>query len=415
MKIILVSLFMSLLVNATSSQWVNQTVPIGTYYSINFFDTLTGVASGQIGKVLTTSDGGVNWLSRSTGTGKILYSSQFVSDQIGYCAGGIVITFQDAGIILKTTNAGLNWQSLTPGYSLYALYFTNINTGYVCGWKGTILKTTNGGINWNNLNSGTYKHLYSIKFIDENTGYSVGEDTSNIGNGVILKTTNAGNTWNILDVSSGLFSVFFTNSNTGWAVGHTSGSNGTIIKTTNGGINWSTPIAVGSYLFHAVYFSDLSTGWITDDATRIYKSTDSGTSWSLQSNLPSTGLGMYFWNNNTGWISGGNGIYKTTNGGGPIGIQIISSEIPTKYSLSQNYPNPFNPVTNISFDLLHTGNVSLAIYDILGREQNILLNKELKAGSYKYEWDASQYPSGIYFYRLRTKDFTETKRMILIK
>ena len=81
----------------------------------------------------------------------------------------------------------------------------------------------------------------------------------------------------------------------------------------------------------------------------------------------------------------------------------------------QNYPNPFNPVTVIRFQLSVVGKVSLKIYDMLGREVEILVNEKLNAGTYGVDWDASNFPSGAYFYRLRTEGYTETKRMILLK
>lgn len=98
-----------------------------------------------------------------------------------------------------------------------------------------------------------------------------------------------------------------------------------------------------------------------------------------------------------------------------IGINPISSEIPAQYTLKQNYPNPFNPVTNISFSVPKTGLVKLTVYDASGKEAAILFNGELSAGSYNYDFDASQLASGIYFYKLESNDFSQTKKMVLVK
>ncbi|NOS83859.1 MAG: T9SS type A sorting domain-containing protein, partial [Ignavibacteria bacterium] len=98
-----------------------------------------------------------------------------------------------------------------------------------------------------------------------------------------------------------------------------------------------------------------------------------------------------------------------------IGINIINENIPTKYLLSQNYPNPFNPATTIKFAVPVAGLIKLSVYDILGREIEILANENLSAGTYSVNWNASNYPSGIYFYRLEGNEFTETKKMVLIK
>ena len=99
----------------------------------------------------------------------------------------------------------------------------------------------------------------------------------------------------------------------------------------------------------------------------------------------------------------------------PNGIQTISSEIPSKFSLSQNYPNPFNPLTNIRFDLPKTSETTLIVYDARGREVATLVDEELKAGSYQVDWDGNGYTSGVYFYRLEAGEFVEVRKMILIK
>lgn len=98
-----------------------------------------------------------------------------------------------------------------------------------------------------------------------------------------------------------------------------------------------------------------------------------------------------------------------------IGIRKISTEVPRDYSLSQNYPNPFNPKTIINFQLSKFSNVKLVIYDILGREVTMIVNEQLKAGTYEVTWDASKYASGVYFYKLTAGEFTESKKMVLIK
>ncbi len=97
------------------------------------------------------------------------------------------------------------------------------------------------------------------------------------------------------------------------------------------------------------------------------------------------------------------------------GIQNINSEIPEEYKLEQNYPNPFNPVTNIKFSVLKSGHVTLKVYDIKGSEIATLVNLQINAGSYEYDFNAANLPSGAYFYRLTAGEFTEVKKMILVK
>src|SRR5690606_11422811 len=98
-----------------------------------------------------------------------------------------------------------------------------------------------------------------------------------------------------------------------------------------------------------------------------------------------------------------------------VGIQNISSEIPNGFSLEQNYPNPFNPVTNIKFSIPESGIVKLKVYDILGKEMAVLVNKQLTAGTYQTDFNGSDFASGVYFYKLETEGFTEIKKMMLVK
>ena len=93
---------------------------------------------------------------------------------------------------------------------------------------------------------------------------------------------------------------------------------------------------------------------------------------------------------------------------------------PDGFMLSQNYPNPFNPVTNIRFDIPPPKGdrgrmVRVIIYDLLGREVATLVNEHLNPGTYEVSWDGSNYPSGVYYYKLVTDSFTETRKMVLIK
>jgi hypothetical protein len=114
------------------------------------------------------------------------------------------------------------------------------------------------------------------------------------------------------------------------------------------------------------------------------------------------------------------------------GTQQISSQVPSAYSLKQNYPNPFNPTTKLKFDVAkfpsgrrsavaegvpegRGGLVTLKIYDVSGREVQTLVNETLQPGTYETTFDGNKLNSGVYFYKLTSGDFSETKRMALIK
>jgi hypothetical protein len=97
------------------------------------------------------------------------------------------------------------------------------------------------------------------------------------------------------------------------------------------------------------------------------------------------------------------------------GIKNGTSKLPTKFGLEQNYPNPFNPTTVLSYRLPVTSNVTLKVYDILGKEVATLVDETKSAGSYEVKFDASNLSSGIYFYKLQSGRYTETKKLVLMK
>jgi hypothetical protein len=105
----------------------------------------------------------------------------------------------------------------------------------------------------------------------------------------------------------------------------------------------------------------------------------------------------------------------------PVGLKHNGNEIPSRFNLSQNYPNPFNPSTKIKFEIpqppngMKTVHVKLEVYDIIGRKVAILLEEDITPGKYEIEWDASIYSSGIYMYKLTAGEFTDVKKMILVK
>ncbi len=107
--------------------------------------------------------------------------------------------------------------------------------------------------------------------------------------------------------------------------------------------------------------------------------------------------------------------YKLIKYSQTIGITQISGNVPVSFFLSQNYPNPFNPQTKIKFDVPKASFTKLVVYDLLGREVTTLVNEELKPGTYEADWDATNFSSGVYFYKIVSGDYVETKKMVLMK
>lgn len=423
----LLFIFTFLTISYTHAQWIQQTSGVSDdLRDMSFINQNTGWIVGENGSILKTTNGGDNWETQNSGTTQNLRSVFFWDENLGFIAG--------TDDLLATTNGGATWvyqwTLLTP---MNDIDFYNENTGWAVGTVGKILHTTNGGTNWEQQTSGTTEHFSKMDFLDSDTGYVVGS------NGTIRKTTNGGNSW--LGLNSGtsqdLYGVDFINPGTAWVVGY----NGTIKKTTNYGLTFVTQDAGTTRDFNSVDFEVGLTGlrgWVLSPY-KLYNSTNGGITWTEQDMAPNTqGIGQrYFTLNNTtskyselsstgtigfvdfseaitAYIVGDSGtIQKTTNGG--VFVSNNNTTIPDMYALHQNYPNPFNPGTTITFDLPKSGFASLIIYDVLGREVAILLNKRLTAGSYIGKWNAEDYNSGVYFYRLTAGDYVETRKMLLVK
>lgn len=127
--------------------------------------------------------------------------------------------------------------------------------------------------------------------------------------------------------------------------------------------------------------------------------------------LPSTTVNIKVW-----WSSFGNDLGNTRVADSLTSVGIANNNIVAdKYALEQNYPNPFNPATKILFSIPKSEFVTVKIFDMTGKEIAQLVNNELKAGEYEYQFDGSKLSSGVYFYRITTPNFTETKKMTLVK
>ncbi|HRE12030.1 MAG TPA: YCF48-related protein, partial [Ignavibacteria bacterium] len=363
------------------------------------------------GNIVKSTNSGLNWFSQynnGIAVNTALTSLYFINENTGWIIGLV-------NAIYKTTNGGLNYFPQTVEGDWNECFFMNQNTGWIIGQfglTGRALKTTNGGINWiEKLNYDT-QTFGSINFLNDSIGFIAG------GNGLVLKTTNSGNNWSESHIYNpiGLRSLSFPTVD----VGFVAGRQGKIFKTLNNGSNWSIISDNMGHYVNSLRMINVQSGYLAggfEYTSGVIKATnDGGLNWYEQYSTNLELKSISFINANTGYCVGLNGqILKTTNGGGALGITQLSAEHPEKFTLSQNYPNPFNPATKIRFSVPKQSLVKLSIYDILGKEINVLTNDFLQAGTYETDFDASHLSSGIYFYSLSTTDFTETKKMVLIK
>jgi photosystem II stability/assembly factor-like uncharacterized protein len=426
------------LINLSNSQptWTDISIPNLQTIPLNSVSTISGSivwAAGFNRTVVFTSNGGVNWVNRG-GTipgNPDIYVIAAIDANTAFIGANVIAPA--TAYIYQTTNGGVNWipRFVQPGGFINDIKIVNPNFyfayGNPVGGKWTLLRSLNAGLFW------------------DTTGLLLPGQSNHQGdwNGMAFYPT----------LSGGTLFWFATNL-------------GGVFHSANSGSTWTFQTVPGAQITYSISFSDANTGFCSGD-NNMYSTTNGGVTWVIAPNLPGTGP-CYTIANSAGrfWYARGNTIYYSVNSqpfvpqhvfGGQtgyrhmsfvyspfsniestvggwaitgemvisnytdnsIGVVQIGTEVPAKYSLSQNFPNPFNPSTKIRFTIPNTGSetpyVRLIVYDILGREASTIVNSNLRPGDYEADWDASNYPSGIYFYTLSSSKFTSTKKMIVLK
>lgn len=434
--------------------WTSITgLPGAGLYSVSFSSENNAIAAGVSGLLLTTSDKGINWINRNEPTIESLRSVFFISESTGKAS-----VFSSPGLILQTYNSGQTWELLNTGINarLSAIVMTDESTVFAVGENGTIAVSKDDGVTWNIINSGTSSFLSSISFATPDIATVVGE------NGTILRTSDGGTTWLTQNSGTGryLSAVFMPSPDVGIAVG-----SGIRLRTTNAGESWYKQYEC-NYIecdyFQAVHFSDPYNGIIAGNfhpnIPMILFTTDGGASWinksagldamtlfdvhQINENIAciaaSSGRVLFTTNGGMSWeqpermtfnsfysvffttaekgiIVGQHGTIMRTTTGGVVWINENEINTDYTYSLAQNYPNPFNPQTTIRFSLTEPQRVELTVFNLLGEKIVTLASDIYESGSHSIDWNAADYPSGIYFYRLQTGSFVESKKMILLR
>lgn len=414
--------------NSILFTWILVQTPVNTISTeVIFTDSLHGFASYNAMGSLRTTNSGLNWENYSFNdttftTG--FNSLHFINNNTGWAVGGALQ-------IRKTTNGGINWfRQVPPNVAgiLRSIYFIDENTGYAAGSKGFpympfICKTINGGGNWSEISPSisTARELNDQYWFNSSTGWICGYD-------VLLYTTDGGTSFtnlyaNVPPSGNGhisLLAIDFINAQTGW-MGAANLERNNVYKTTNGGSNWffqNNPISMaGLNQINDVKFISNGIGWAVHGALgtgAIMYTSNGGTNWQMeiQGNLWYDCLEIY--QNTKAWCGADGGTIWYTIPENPLGIS-SGEEFPEKFYLGQNYPNPFNPSTIIKFNIKEPGLTTLKVFDILGREQTTLVNTVMNPGTYEAKWEAADYPGGVYFYRLSAGNYSETKKMVLIK
>lgn len=335
-----------------------------------------------------------------TGNGKVILKTGNLYMSNNSSVGGTIMTFTNG--IIETEGSSIWGYLSTSGTNMAG----ESNKSYVKGWLGRGFSNSGGSTRRTfgvGDNGGIRKLVVGSQAPANATGHMV-----------VVKciTGNANNNSTFqggIDKVSGVryFAITYTRS------GQTSASASITIDTLAIGYGADDGVAAGNINLRVAYSTDNRATWRAVPQTTPHVT-------ALGSEQSIVGGDII---NPAITLAEGQTIYvalarvsgtteNTLSGGTSVEKQ---DEIPTSFSLSQNYPNPFNPTTNINFSIPVSGNVELDVYNSLGQKIESLINGYLESGSYKASFNASNYSSGIYFYRLKSNGFTQTKKMLLVK
>jgi Secretion system C-terminal sorting domain len=309
------------------------------------------------------------------------------------------------GGVYRTTNNGANWTLVLNNLGVPSLA-ANGNNIFAGTFISGVYRTTNNGANW------------TLVFNNQSV-FALAANGNNIFAGTFIgvyRTTNNGANWTL--VLHNVFAGTFLNG---------------VYRTTNNGTTWTqTSVNNQDVLSLAVSGNNVFAGTGSPTPNGVFVSNDNGANWTQRNEgfPPTIDIhALCIFNNYIFAGSESYGVYRRPLSE-LIGIKPISNQVPEHFALEQNYPNPFNPATKIRFALPKSSFAKIVIYDALGREVVTLVNEQLKPGTYEADWNATNYPSGVYYYKLTVRQagsstgdpssgsgqvFVETKKMVLIK
>ncbi len=329
--------------------------------------------------------------------------------------------------VKRSTNYGSTWTDIVSlNFSNYGqpleMDQNNPSTFYFAPDNGGFWKSTDNGATFSEI-SGNYPFRSPCDIIvmwDSSNVIFVGDGVTGSGNAIIFKSTNGGVNWTNMYTVASSETPALCNSVFDQSVAYSTEWGGSgYYKTTNYGVNWALTGTTGS------------SGWGTDlcheDPALVlkgtygsptYLTTNSGTSFVSTSLGGGCGAGIIVPERGYLVAMQCSGLFKMNISYTvitDINLNSSNSVIPESFNLYHNFPNPFNPATSIKFDIPNSGNVSLKVYDQLGNEINSLVDGFKNAGTYSISFNASELPSGVYFYKLTSGNYSVGKKMLLLK
>lgn len=395
-----------------------------------FLDSLRGWVVGNKGTILKTTDGGENWVDQESGTTLDLLDIFMLDDQRGWALGIFLPTdtlFDFGTIILSTTDGGTSWQDRIYDSELfYSIVFLDSLRGWMGGEFGTLVGTTNGGQDWTRANVDTAMYsgfsIRKVRFYTPTYGYAVGGRMDIVS--MIWRTTNAGEFWTVSSVGTEpLIDLHYWDSLNVFAIGGDLDFGAGANRTTDGGEFWE-------YIYPAIFGEARAAAFRTDAEVwsplgftgTIMVSRDSGRSWDDMYTEDTTAMyDAVFTDSLHGYMVGSRGTMLKFNSSF-VGVR-EQPAMPASYPLQdvRNHPNPFNPSTTISYYLTVKSHVTLAVFDIAGREIRALPGGVQEAGRYEITLHGEGLASGIYFCRVTARQssggdsYSLTRKMVLVR
>ena len=417
------------------------------FKQLNFIDEHLGYLDDYDRILYRTINGGENWISIKSPASDPNYQGPFyfINEDTGF-VGGIKS-------IYKTIDGGESWKKVVVYESktlipINYIYFTDDQNGWVLAEVSNyIYQTTNCGESWEKVNIGFEGRFHSIDFADKNNGFVVGSNISS-GYPFVAKTTDGGVIWE--HVTTGAYKFVDLDQVTptlGFAVAAGSGIFCSKDSWTEHN-SWEKQYENYNAWLKSIYMIDSLNGfvcgcyfdWEFGKYGYILRTNNGGKEWEENYSIKDIELNdIQFIDDNTGWVVGENGLVLRTTNGGVTWVENEQESIPNEIALYQNYPNPFNPSTTIKYSIPSSSvianevkqsneitsvntfprndnaNVTLIVYDILGREVATLVNEKQKPGNYEVEFYGADLTSGVYFYKLNVGEYQFVKKMLLLK